>query len=77
MSAAPSACFGGALFRSSSRASVEFATDERKGSFILEVDVAFYLACTMPEHERRQPLGVRPVKVLEFAAAAGDGSAWD
>ena len=29
------------------------------------------------ERERRQPLGARPVEVLEFASAAGDGSAGD
>ncbi|MCY3762499.1 MAG: hypothetical protein OXH50_14720 [Gemmatimonadetes bacterium] len=29
------------------------------------------------EREHRQPLGARPVEVLEFAAAAGDGSAGD
>ena len=29
------------------------------------------------ERERRQPLGARPVEVLEFAAAAGDGSVAD
>ena len=29
------------------------------------------------ERERRQPVGARPVEVLEFAAAAGDGSGGD
>ena len=74
MGAEPAACFEGAPIRSPSKTSVEFATGERNGSFILEVDVAFYLACTMPERKRRQPLGARPVEALEFTARRVTGT---
>ncbi|MYA60691.1 MAG: S24 family peptidase [Chloroflexi bacterium] len=75
MSADPVACFGGAAIRGPSRTSIEITTGEGNGPFVRETDMALRRACTTLERERQQPLGARPVEVLEFAAAAGDGNA--